>query len=164
MTSISAHLWFDHQAADAVAFYTSIFGDSEVYSDVTFHDSGPNHDQDVHIIDFRIGDMRLSAFNGGPHSEFNEAISLAVVCDDQDEVDRYWKALTADGGREVMCGWLRDRFGVSWQIIPSGLNDLLADPDPARARKAMVAMLAMKRIVLADIEAAMDQPDQTPPD
>ena len=159
MTSISAHLWFDHQAAEAVAFYTSIFDDSEVYTDVTFHDSGPNQDMDVHVIDFRIVDMRLSAFNGGPHQEFNDAISLAVVCDDQEEVDRYWSALTADGGRQVMCGWLRDRFGVSWQIIPSGLNDLLADPDPVRAKKAMVAMLAMKRIVLADIEAAMDAPE-----
>ncbi len=159
MTSISPHLWFDHQAAEAVAFYTSIFDDSEVYTDVTFHDSGPNHDTDVHIIDFRIGDMRLTAFNGGPHQDFNDAISLAVVCDDPGQVDYYWGALTADGGQEVMCGWLRDRFGVSWQIIPSGLNDLLADPDPLRAKKAMVAMLGMKKIVLADIEAAMDKPD-----
>lgn len=159
MTSISPHLWFDHQAAEAVAFYTSIFDDSEVYTDVTFHDSGPNHDMDVHIIDFRIGDMRLTAFNGGPHQDFNDAISLAVVCEDQCEVDYYWGAMTADGGQEVMCGWLRDRFGVSWQIIPSGLNDLLADPDPVRAKKAMVAMLGMKKIVLADIEAAMDKPD-----
>lgn len=159
MTSISPHLWFDHQAAEAVAFYTSIFDDSEVYTDITFHDSGPNQDQDVHIIDFRIGDMRLTAFNGGPHQAFNDAISLAVVCDDQADVDYYWAALTADGGHEVMCGWLRDRFGVSWQIIPSGLNDLLADPDPLRAKRAMVAMLGMKKIVLADIETAMDKPD-----
>ncbi len=159
MTSISVHLWFDHQAAEAVAFYTSIFDDSEVVGDVTFHDARPGLDQDVHIIDFRIGDMQLSAFNGGPHSEFNEAISLAVMCDGQDDVDRYWSALTADGGREIMCGWLQDRFGVSWQIIPSGLNDLLADPDPVRARRATVAMLGMKRIVLADIEAAMNGPD-----
>lgn len=159
MTSISVHLWFDHQAAEAVAFYTSIFDDSEVCSDLTFHDGRPDHDRDVHIIDFRIGDMRLSAFNGGPHQDFNDAVSLAVACDDQDQVDRYWAALTADGGREVMCGWLRDRFGVSWQVIPSGLNDLLADPDPAKAKRAMVAMLGMKRIVLADIEAAMNDPD-----
>lgn len=159
MASVSTHLWFDHQAAEAVAFYTSVFDDSEIYSDVTFLDGGPGQNQDVHIIDFRIADMRLSAFNGGPHGAFNEAISLAVACEDQDEVDRYWSALTADGGQEVMCGWLRDRFGVSWQVIPSGLNDLLADPDPVRAKKAMVAMLAMKRIVLADIEAAMNAPD-----
>ncbi len=159
MTSISVHLWFDHQAAEAVAFYTSVFDDSEVFSDLVVHDGRPGHDQDVHIIDFRIGNMYLSAFNGGPHSAFNEAISLAVVCQDQDEVDRYWSALTAGGGREVMCGWLQDRFGVSWQVIPAGLNELLADADPAKAKRAMVAMLGMKRIVLADIEAAMDAPD-----
>ncbi len=159
MASISPHLWFDYQAAEAVAFYTSVFPDSEVLSDVVVHDSGRDHDQDVHIIDFRIGHMHLSAFNGGPHQEFNDAISLAVTCEDQDEVDRYWSALTADGGRELMCGWLKDRYGVSWQIIPAGLNDLLAHPDPARAKKATVALLAMTKIVLADIEAAMEVAD-----
>ncbi len=156
MASVSAHLWFDHQAAEAVAFYTSVFDDSEIYREVTFHDRGADGDRNVHIIDFRIGEMQLSAFNGGPHQEFNEAISLAVVCDDQADVDRYWSALTADGGREIMCGWLRDRYGVSWQIIPSRLYDLLGDDDPERAKRATVAMLSMKKIELADIEAAMD--------
>lgn len=130
MASVSAHLWFDHQAAEAVAFYTSVFDDCEVFGNFVVRDSGPDQNREVQVIDFRIGEMYLSAFNGGPHHEFNDSISLVVSCDDQSEVDRYWAALTADGGREVMCGWLKDRFGVSWQIVPSGLNQLLAHPDP----------------------------------
>ena len=156
MTSVSIHLWFDHQAAAAVGFYTSIFDDSEVFGDVAVHDGDPGRDQDVHIIDFRIGEMRISAFNGGPHSEFNEAISLAVVCDHQEEVDRYWAAFS-DGGEPIQCGWIKDRFGLHWQVVPRLLPRLLADRDRAKAKRVMEAMVQMTKIDVAAIEAAAQQ-------
>ena len=158
--TVSPHLWFDHSATEAVAFYLSVFPDSEVLNgsiprnrpgDALRHDS-----ESMHVIDFRIGDLHLTAFNGGPHHEFNDSISLAVICPTQDEVDAVWSALSAGEGNALSCGWVRDKYGVSWQIVPAGLGDLLGHPDPRKAKRAVGALLGMTKIVLADIEAAMD--------
>ncbi len=137
-----------------MAFYLSVFPDSELVGG-----GEPVPDSDMPVFDFRIGDLTLLAFNGGPHHEFNDAISLVVTCDTQDEIDMVWDRLT-DEGLELMCGWVRDKFGVSWQIIPRQLGELLGDPDPERAKRALGAMMGMNKVVVADIEAAMNEPTQ----
>jgi predicted 3-demethylubiquinone-9 3-methyltransferase (glyoxalase superfamily) len=142
-------LWFDTQTEEAIAFYTSLFGDSAVGDVMRAGDDGP-----VISATFRLAGQEFMALNGGPAFNFTEAISLMVRCEDQAEVDRLWDALTADGGEESRCGWLKDRFGLSWQIIPDRLMELLSDPDPARAQRATQAMLQMQKIDVAALEAA----------
>lgn len=169
MLTVSPHLWFDHSATEAVAFYLSVFPDSEMLNGSTLqHGTGdaapgddrpgeaPRLDDSMQVIDFRIGDLHLSAFNGGPHHEFNDSISLAVICPTQDEVDSVWSALSAGDGNALTCGWVRDKFGVSWQIVPAGLGDLLGHPDPGKAKRAIGALLGMTKIILAEIETAMN--------
>ena len=149
MTSVSPCLWFDDDLEQAVDFYTSVFPDGEVHH-VTRYGGR------VMVAEWSVHGVRFKGINGGPdHAGFTETISFALDCADQAEVDRYWEALTADGGRESRCGWLQDRFGLSWQIVPVRLYELMADADPVRARAASEAMLAMSRIVVADLEAAV---------
>jgi len=151
---ISPCLWFDDDLEAAMDFYTSVFPNSSV-GDVLRRSDPDGGRGSVVAADFTLGGVLFRGINGGPQFTFSEAISFQIDCVDQAEADHYWNRLT-EGGEESMCGWLKDRFGVSWQVTPRRLYDLLRDPDPARAHAAQEAMLQMRRIVLADIEAAAD--------
>lgn len=156
MTSINPCLWFDDQLEEAARFYTSIFPNSSI-GHLTRHTSeATGRPGEVLAGEFTIDGTVFRGINGGPeHAHFTEAISFSVTCRDQAEVDYYWAALS-DGGEERVCGWLEDRFGLSWQIVPQRLYELMSDPDPARAKGAAEAMLGMRRIVVAELEAAAD--------
>jgi len=151
-------LWFDAgKAEEAATFWVSLLPNSrieKVWRTPADTPSGPAGT--VLTVDFTLGGQHFQGLNGGPEFTFNEAISLVIECDDQAEVDRLWAALTADGGEPGPCGWLKDRFGVSWQIVPRRLNELVSDPDPERARRAMEAMLKMGKIEIAELERAAD--------
>ncbi|MBA3690758.1 MAG: VOC family protein [Actinobacteria bacterium] len=151
MQKISTGLWFDTQAEEAANFYVSLFDDAEV-TDVQHLEGTPSGDN-VALVFFRLAGKEFMAINGGPQFSFTEAVSIAVTVDDQAEVDRLWAALT-DGGEEGQCGWLKDRYGLSWQVIPERMGELLSDPDPARRQRAMQAMLKMQKIDLKVIEDA----------
>jgi predicted 3-demethylubiquinone-9 3-methyltransferase (glyoxalase superfamily) len=154
MPDIVPCLWFDTQAEEAANFYVSVFPDSKVTRVDYYGDAGPRPAGSVITAEFELDGKPFVALNGGPEFTFDEAVSLQVLCKDQAEVDHYWSALTADGGEESQCGWLKDRFGFSWQIVPTRLTELLRDPDPGRSGRAMQAMLRMRKIVIADLEAA----------
>ncbi|GAB4100071.1 VOC family protein [Sinomonas halotolerans] len=156
MPSITPCLWFDTQALEAAEFYTAVFPRSEILS-VSHYGEGAQRPADMVLsVEFTLDGKPFVALNGGPEFTFSEAVSMQIHCADQAEVDHYWESLTAQGGEESMCGWLKDRYGFSWQVIPRRLAELLADPDPARARRAMGAMLSMRRILIAELEAAAD--------
>ncbi len=157
MTSISPCLWFDDNLEEAAEFYTKIFPNSSVGHIARYTDAGPGEPGTAMAGEFDLDGLKFRGINGGPaHAGFSESVSFSVACRDQAEVDRYWDSLTADGGQESMCGWLKDRFGLSWQIVPDRLYELVSDPDPARAKAATEAMLGMRKIVVADLEAAAD--------
>lgn len=158
MATISPCLWFDDDLEQAVAFYTSVFPDGRVHHVARYGEAGPGRPGSVMAAEWTVNGLRFKGINGGPaHAGFTETVSFAVDCADQAEVDRFWEALTADGGEESVCGWVKDRFGLSWQVVPVRLYELLSDPDPGRADAAAQAMLQMRRIVVADLEAAADQ-------
>ncbi len=152
MQKFSTCLWFDTQAEEAANFYVSLFDDSEV-TDVQRLDGTPSGDN-VALVFFRLAGNEFFAINGGPQFPFTEAVSIHVGVENQAEVDRLWNALTADGGEEGQCGWLKDKFGLSWQVIPDRMGELLSDPDPERSQRAMQAMLKMQKIDLEVMEAA----------
>jgi predicted 3-demethylubiquinone-9 3-methyltransferase (glyoxalase superfamily) len=152
MQRITPCLWFDTEAEKAANFYVSLFEDSEI-TNVQRLDDTPSGD-DVALVFFRLAGLEYMAINSGPRFPFTEAVSFNVTCKDQAEVDRLWTTLTADGGEESMCGWLKDRFGLSWQIIPERMGELLGDPDPDRAGRAMQAMLQMRKIDVHALEDA----------
>ena len=157
MTSISPCLWFDDNLEEAANFYTEIFPNSSVRHIARYNEAGPGEPGAAMAGEFDLDGLTFRGINGGPaHANFSEAISFSINCKDQAEVDYYWGALT-DGGEESMCGWLKDRFGLSWQIVPTRLYELVSDPDPARAQAATEAMLKMQKIVIADLEAAADR-------
>lgn len=147
-------LWFDGKAEQAVDFYLSLFEDSEVLDVQRWGKEGPGEPGSVLTMTFRLAGTEYLALNGGPEFTFNEAVSFSVDCADQAEVDRLWDRLTADGGEPGPCGWLKDRFGLSWQIVPRRLPELLADPDAERAGRVMAAMMTMKKIDVAALESA----------
>ncbi|WP_437832706.1 VOC family protein [Sorangium sp. So ce1153] len=151
---IKTFLWFDNNAEEAVRLYTSLFKNSRVVDELRNGDAGPGPKGSLLTVEFEIEGQRFVAMNGGPHFKFNEAISLAVTCETQAEVDELWTKLTADGGAESQCGWLKDRFGLSWQIVPSALPRLLQHPEPAKAARVMQAMMQMKKIDIARLEEA----------
>jgi predicted 3-demethylubiquinone-9 3-methyltransferase (glyoxalase superfamily) len=151
---IKTFLWYDNQAEQAANLYTSLFPDSRITNVTKYENAGPSID--VTIVEFELAGREFVAMNAGPEFKFTEAISIMVDCEDQAEVDRYWSALTADGGEESMCGWLKDRWGLSWQIVPKVMNQLLGDPDPGRAGRAMQAMLSMQKLNIAALQAAAD--------
>ncbi|WP_438006687.1 VOC family protein [Sorangium sp. So ce321] len=151
---IKTFLWFDNNAEEAVRLYTSLFKNSRIVDELRCGDAGPGPKGSIMTVEFEIEGQRFVAMNGGPHFKFNEAISLAVTCETQAEVDELWSKLTADGGAESQCGWLKDRFGLSWQIVPSALPRLLQHPEPAKAARVMQAMMQMKKIDIAQIEEA----------
>jgi predicted 3-demethylubiquinone-9 3-methyltransferase (glyoxalase superfamily) len=150
MPAISPFLWFDTQAEEAARFYTSVFPNSSILEISRYPESGPGEPGAVMVVRFSLDGHEFLALNGGPdHYHFDESISFVVPCSSADEVDYYWERLT-EGGEEGNCGWLKDRFGLSWQIVPEALSTLLGDPEPGRAGRAMTAMLGMRKI---DIDA-----------
>jgi len=153
--TITPSLWFDDDLEGAMEFYTSVFPNSRVLGVQRYTEASPGEPGTVVSADFELDGTRFTGINGGPAFRFTEAVSFVVDCADQAEVDRYWAALT-DGGEESQCGWLRDRYGLSWQVVPRRLVELLADADPERARRATEAMLGMRRIVVSELEAAAD--------
>jgi predicted 3-demethylubiquinone-9 3-methyltransferase (glyoxalase superfamily) len=155
MRQITPCLWFDTEAEDAAKFWTSLLPDSRITAVTHYGPGGPREEGTVLTVEFELMGRPFTALNGGPEFTFDEAISLQVPCDSQEEADRYWDALT-DGGEEGQCGWLKDRFGLSWQVFPAELTTLIADPDPERARRAMQAMLRMRRIDVAEVRRAAD--------
>jgi predicted 3-demethylubiquinone-9 3-methyltransferase (glyoxalase superfamily) len=153
---ISPFLWFDDQAEEAATFYTSLFAGSEITGVTRYPEGVPGRAAgDVMTVNFRVAGQGFTALNGGPQFTFTEAISLYVHCEDQAEVDRLWDALV-EGGEPSQCGWLKDRYGLSWQIVPDRLGELLNDPDPERAHRAMQAMLQMSKIEIESLEDAAD--------
>ena len=145
---ITPFLWFDSNAEQAVEFYLNVFPNSRRLSELRTNYDGPMPIGSVLTIGFELDGLKFTALNGGPHFKFNEAISFVVSCDTQAEIDAYWARLTADGGAEVQCGWLKDKFGLSWQIVPARLPELVRDP------KAMQAMMQMKKLDIAELERA----------
>jgi predicted 3-demethylubiquinone-9 3-methyltransferase (glyoxalase superfamily) len=151
---IVTYLWFDRQAEEAAQFYTSIFKHSKIVGVQRYGDGAPMPKGTAMVVNFQLEGQDFIALNGGPHFKFTEAISLLVNCESQKEVDDLWSKLTADGGAESMCGWLKDKYGLSWQIIPTVLMELLQDRNPKKARAAMQAMLQMKKIDVAELQRA----------
>jgi len=148
-------LWFDNQAEQAADHYTSIFPNSQITNVTRYGPGMPAPEGSVMTVEFSLDGQRYVGLNGGPQFSFSEAISFQILCSDQDEVDHYWDRLS-DGGEEGPCGWLKDRFGVSWQVVPTRLFELVSDPDSGRAQRATQAMLRMKKLVIADMERAAD--------
>lgn len=155
MGKITPFLWFDSQAEEAVAFYTSIFRDSRVESMTRLGAEAPGPAGKVMTIEFELAGQRFIALNGGPYFTFTPAISFYVSCETQEEVDAYWDQLLA-GGAEEQCGWLKDKFGVSWQIVPTALGKMLSDPAPEKAQRVTQAMLQMKKLDIAALRQAYD--------
>jgi predicted 3-demethylubiquinone-9 3-methyltransferase (glyoxalase superfamily) len=151
--NITPCLWFDTEGEEAAHFYTSVFPNSKILDVARYGSAGPRPEGTVMTVDFELDGQEFVALNGGPEFTFNEAISFQVSCESQEEVDRYWSALS-EGGEEGPCGWLKDRFGVSWQIIPTALLRLLGDPDREKSQRVMQAMLQMKKLDIADLERA----------
>lgn len=148
MQKITPFLWFDNNAEEAVTFYLSVFKSGKVTNELRAGEAGPGQKGNVVTIAFELEGQRFTALNGGPHFKFNEAVSFVVRCENQDEIDFYWNALTKDGGAESQCGWLKDKFGLSWQIVPAQIGELL------RAPGAMKAMMGMKKLDIAELERA----------
>ncbi len=156
LTKITPCLWFDTEGEEAAKFYTSIFENSQILDVSHYGPAGPRPEGMVMVVNFELEGQRFMALNGGPEFTFNEAISFQVSCQSQDEVDHFWTKL-ADGGKEGPCGWLQDRYGVSWQIVPIALEELIGDPDPDRSQRAMKAMMGMGKIDIAELRKAADQ-------
>ena len=153
---IIPNLWFDTQAEEAAAFYTSVFPNSRIVNVTHYTGAGPREAGMVMTVEFELDGHRFVAINGGPEFTFNEALSLQVNCESQAEVDELWTKLS-EGGEEGPCGWLKDRYGVSWQIVPTVLDELIADPDPAKSQRAMRAMLGMKKLDIEALQSAAGQ-------
>jgi predicted 3-demethylubiquinone-9 3-methyltransferase (glyoxalase superfamily) len=153
---IVPNLWFDTQAEEAAQFYCSIFPDARITNVTHYTEAGPGEPGTVLTVDWEMNGQRFTGVNGGPQFTFDEAVSFLITCDDQEELDAYWDKLLEGGGEESQCGWLKDRYGLSWQVVSTGMEELFADPDPGRARRAMQAMLAMKKLDLAALQAAAD--------
>ena len=153
---ITPFLWLDNQAEEAVNFYSSIFKNSKVKNMTRYGDAGPGPAGSVMTASFELDGQEFIALNGGPHFKFTEAISFVIDCDTQEEVDHYWYKLSA-GGAESQCGWLKDKFGLSWQVVPNILIKLLGDKDKAKANRVMQVMMTMKKIDIAKLEQAYNQ-------
>jgi predicted 3-demethylubiquinone-9 3-methyltransferase (glyoxalase superfamily) len=152
---IIPNLWFDTEAEEAASFYTSIFKDSEVVNVMHYGEAGPRPAGMVMTVTFRLQGQEFTALNGGPDFKFNESISFLVNCESQEEVDEFWEKLS-EGGEEGPCGWLKDKFGVSWQIVPTVLDEMLQDEDAERANRVTKAMLQMKKIDIPGLQEAYD--------
>jgi predicted 3-demethylubiquinone-9 3-methyltransferase (glyoxalase superfamily) len=154
---ITPFLWFDHHAEEAARFYTSIFPNSKIGRVTRYGQAGPGPAGTVMTVEFQLDGQSFTALNGGPIFKFTEAISFVVHCETQEEVDAYWEKLSADGG-EVQCGWVKDKFGLSWQVVPTVLFQLISDPDAKKAERVMKAMLTMKKLDIKALKAAAENP------
>ncbi|MGZ5419783.1 MAG: VOC family protein [Solirubrobacterales bacterium] len=152
---ITPNLWFDTEAEEAAEFYTSVFKNSQIVNVTHYTEAGPREAGMVMTVEFELDGQRFVGINGGPEFKFDEAVSFEIDCETQDEVDYYWDALT-EGGKESMCGWLQDKYGLSWQVVPTGMEELFAGPDPERAKRAMEAMLKMRKLDIAALRSAAD--------
>jgi predicted 3-demethylubiquinone-9 3-methyltransferase (glyoxalase superfamily) len=156
MPLITPNLWFDTESVEAAEFYVSVFPNSEIRRVSQYGEAGPRPAGTVLTVEFVLNGQEFTAINGGPQFSFDEAISFLINCADQDEIDYYWTALS-EGGEEGPCGWLKDRYGLSWQVVPAGYAELMCDPDEGRRDRAMRAVLGMKKLDVAAIYAAADQ-------
>jgi predicted 3-demethylubiquinone-9 3-methyltransferase (glyoxalase superfamily) len=150
---IIPNLWFDTEAEEAADFYTSVFENSRIVNVTHYTEAGPRPAGTVMTVEFELDGQRFVGINGGPQFTFDEAVSFQITCEDQDEVDSYWERLS-EGGEEGQCGWLKDRYGLSWQVVPTGMEEVFGDPDPERARRAMEAMLGMRKLDIAALRTA----------
>ena len=150
---IVPNLWFDTESEEAAGFYTQVFDDSRIVNVTHYTEAGPRPAGEVMTVEFELQGQRFVAINGGPQFKFDEAISFAIECEDQKEIDYYWERL-GEGGEEGPCGWIKDRYGLSWQVVPTGMDELFADPDKKRAERAMAAMLKMRKIDIAALQEA----------
>jgi predicted 3-demethylubiquinone-9 3-methyltransferase (glyoxalase superfamily) len=155
MPRITPNLWFDTEGLEAAEFYVSVFPNSKITNVLHYNDAGPREKGMVLTVDFELDGQRFTAINGGPEFTFDEAISMQIDCEDDAEADYYWSKLS-DGGEESQCGWLKDRYGLSWQVVPAGVLELISDPDDGRAVRAMRAMLGMRKLDVAAMRAAAD--------
>jgi predicted 3-demethylubiquinone-9 3-methyltransferase (glyoxalase superfamily) len=151
-------LWFDTEAEAAASYYTSIFADSKLGRIGRYTEAGPGEAGTVMAVEFELNGQKFVALNGGPQFTFNEAVSFQIPCADQDEVDYYWSSLS-EGGQEVACGWLKDKYGLCWQVVPTVLIEMISDPEPDKASRATEAMLAMTKFDIAELERAYAGPD-----
>lgn len=156
MQKITPYLWFDGQAEEAANFYASLFPDSKIENVARWGEGSPYPDGTAMVVQFQLAGQNFVGLNGGPQYHFTEAVSFLVDCETQQEIDALWNKLTADGGEESMCGWLKDKYGLSWQIIPPILGELMGDKDPAKAGRVMQAMLQMKKIDIAGLKRAYE--------
>jgi predicted 3-demethylubiquinone-9 3-methyltransferase (glyoxalase superfamily) len=152
---IVPNLWFDTEAEEAADFYTSVFDNSRIVNVTHYTESAPREEGMVMTVEFELDGQRFVGINGGPEFKFDEAISFAIECETQEEIDYFWSKLS-EGGEESVCGWLKDRFGVSWQVVPTGIEEVFADPDKERADRAMKAMLGMRKIDMEALRSAAD--------
>ena len=157
MQKITPFLWFDHQAEEAARFYVSLFKNSKILNIARYGEGAPMPKGTVMTVDFVLEEGRFTALNAGPMFKFTEAISFLVNCESQGEVDMLWRKLTSNGGAEGQCGWLKDKYGLSWQIIPAALGQMLSDPDTEKAQRVMSAMLKMKKINVETLRQAYNQ-------
>jgi predicted 3-demethylubiquinone-9 3-methyltransferase (glyoxalase superfamily) len=153
--AITPNLWFDTQAEEAAKYYCSIFPDSRIVNVTHYTEAGPKPAGEVLTVDFELQGQSFTAINGGPEFTFTEAVSFLISCKDQEELDAYWARLS-DGGEEGPCGWCKDRYGLSWQVVPEGIDELFGDDDPERARRAMEAMFKMRKLDIATLRAAAE--------
>jgi predicted 3-demethylubiquinone-9 3-methyltransferase (glyoxalase superfamily) len=153
---ITPNLWFDTEAEEAADFYISVFKDSRILSVTHFPEGAPREAGMVMTVEFELDGQRFVGINGGPEFKFDEAVSFQINCETQDDVDYYWENLIEGGGEEGPCGWLKDRYGLSWQVVPTGMEELFADPDPEKAKRAMEAMLKMKKLDIAALRSAAE--------
>ena len=155
MQKLTTWLWFDTEAEEAADFYATVFPNSRVVTKTHYPEDAPREAGMVMTVEFELDGQRFVGINGGPQFSFDEAVSFQVTCESQEELDYYWERLS-EGGQEGPCGWLKDRFGLSWQVVPKGMDEVFADPDPERARRAMQAMLKMGKIDIAALRRAAD--------
>ena len=156
MQKITPFLWFDNQAEEAAKFYTSVFKNSKINHISRYTDVGPGPKGTVMTVEFELDGKKFVALNGGPRFKFDEAISFVINCESQEEVDYFWEKLTADGGEESMCGWLTDKFGLSWQVVPRVAIDMLKDKDETKSNRVMQALLGMRKLDLAKLKQAYE--------
>ena len=156
MPKLTPCLWFDTEGEAAAEFYTAVFPNSRILEITHYGSAGPRPEGTVMTVSFELDGKPFIALNGGPEFPFTEAVSFEIECEDQDEVDRYWATL-AEGGEEGPCGWLKDRFGLSWQVVPRRLMELVGDPDKEKGQRVMTAMLGMRKIDIAELERAADE-------
>lgn len=152
---IVPNLWFDTEAEEAAEFYVSVFEDSRIVNVTHYTEGAPREAGMVMTVEFELDGQRFVGINGGPEFKFDEAVSFAIECEDQEEIDYFWDKLS-EGGEEGPCGWLKDRYGLSWQVVPTGMEELFADPDKSRAERAMKAMLGMKKLDIAALRSAAE--------